>query len=305
MKKKVFIIGNGFDLNLGWRTSYKDFVKSEYWPLYDKKPYCPMAEYLNLKVEIERWYDLESILREYAAADPDIRRKAHPKDVIFYDELRSALAQYLKQEIKMPIDRDSLAIRVLRAVIDNGYFTSIYTFNYTNLYDVAKQVSIHSKFSFEYVHGCLERNTLIIGVDDHTELKEGYEFLRKVFSKYYTSHPIRYDLQECDEVVIFGHSLGGMDYPYFFDFFNAQSHCQSRAEGKRITIFTKDDRSRYQILKQLRLMNEGQTEHLQNDNDFKLIMTEDPDDMLLNKFFSHLSKDCKRPSHLGIDPMIY
>ena len=38
MHKKVFIIGNGFDLDLGWKTSYKDFVCSDYWPLKDKEP---------------------------------------------------------------------------------------------------------------------------------------------------------------------------------------------------------------------------------------------------------------------------
>lgn len=28
---KVFIIGNGFDLNLGRETRYSDFAKSNYW----------------------------------------------------------------------------------------------------------------------------------------------------------------------------------------------------------------------------------------------------------------------------------
>ena len=29
-KKKVFIIGNGFDLDLGWKTRYSDFAKSSF-----------------------------------------------------------------------------------------------------------------------------------------------------------------------------------------------------------------------------------------------------------------------------------
>ena len=28
---KVFIIGNGFDLDLGWKTRYSDFASSKYW----------------------------------------------------------------------------------------------------------------------------------------------------------------------------------------------------------------------------------------------------------------------------------
>ncbi len=31
MKKKVFIIGNGFDLDLGWKTRYSDFASSKFW----------------------------------------------------------------------------------------------------------------------------------------------------------------------------------------------------------------------------------------------------------------------------------
>lgn len=27
---KVFIIGNGFDLDLGWKTRYSDFARSNY-----------------------------------------------------------------------------------------------------------------------------------------------------------------------------------------------------------------------------------------------------------------------------------
>ena len=54
MRKKVFIIGNGFDLNLGWKTSYKDFISSEYWPLKNKESYCLMAEYLKERTEVDR-----------------------------------------------------------------------------------------------------------------------------------------------------------------------------------------------------------------------------------------------------------
>ena len=67
MHKKVFIIGNGFDLDLGWKTSYRDFVSSDYWPLKNNAANCPMAEYLKLRTEADRWYDLESMLKTYAS----------------------------------------------------------------------------------------------------------------------------------------------------------------------------------------------------------------------------------------------
>ncbi len=292
MKKKVFIIGNGFDLDLGWNTSYKDFVHSNYSPIHPVgSSSCPMEEFLARKFEVERWYDLECILREYAADGYKSHRKADPKDEPFFNNLRTSLTEYVKQEAQKGIDVNSLAIQVMKAIVANGYFSSIYTFNYTDLYRIAETVGIPSQFDFKFVHGNVYRNSIILGVDGQSDLREGYAYLRKGNSEHYRSNHIHYDLQECDEVVFFGHSLGDMDYPYFRDFFYTQSHCSNRKDGKRITIFTKDNYSRLQILEQLRLMNDGQIERLQNDNEFNFVMTEAPDKVMVKQFFEHLDKD--------------
>lgn len=291
MKKKIFIIGNGFDLNLGWNTSFKDFVGSDYWPVHKTDWRCPLEAYLAKHIGSDRWYDLERILRDYASEDVSSHIKADPRDEHFYYELKETLNQYIQQESSQPIDKDSMAVQVLNAILQNGFFSSIYTFNYTDLYDIASKADIHSRFDFKFVHGNVARHSIILGVDDHTELREGYGYLRKVFSEHYRSNSIRYDLQECDEVVFFGHSLGDMDYPYFRDFFFTQSHCSSRKDGKTITIFTKNNNSRIQLLEQLRMMNEDHMEPLRNDNEFKIIMTDAPDKVLLKSFFDHLKSD--------------
>lgn len=304
MRKKVFIIGNGFDLDLGWKTSYKDFVDSDYWPLKDKEPYCPMAEYLKERTEVDRWYDLEVLLKEYASEKPHNHEEANPRDEEFFNELRNCLISFLKEAVKENVNSESMAINVLKAIVANGYFTSVFTFNYTDLYDIAERVGIHARFDFESVHGCLARNSIILGVNDNAQLHAGYSYLRKVFSEHYTSHSIRYALQECDEVVFFGHSLGENDYPYFADFFEFQSQCVERKDGKHITIFTKDNHARMQILEQLRMMNGGQTERLQNDNDFKIIMTDNPNEVLLRKFFEHLRKESKASHDRSMENLV-
>lgn len=291
MKKKVFIIGNGFDLDLGWNTSYKVFYKSKYWPLKSFNLFCPMANYLKDRPGIDCWYDLEGILKKYASDSVYEHSAANPEDEPLFNKIREALMLFLKEEAQNPVNSDSMAIKVLKAVVANGLFSSIYTFNYTDLHGVAEKAGINSRFDYESVHGCVSKQSIILGVDDNAELRDGYSFLRKVFSPYYRSHSIRFDLQECDEVVFFGHSLGEMDYPYFADFFKAQSECSERKYGKKITIFTKDNESRIRILEQLRRMNKGQTERLLNDNDFKLIMIDNPDDVITNQFFDHLRKD--------------
>lgn len=62
----VLILGNGFDLDLGLRTSYKDFWESEYCP---KNYPAPLIAHLNERwsddLEAVKWYDLENELLEY------------------------------------------------------------------------------------------------------------------------------------------------------------------------------------------------------------------------------------------------
>ena len=65
-KKKVLIIGNGFDLNLGRKTSYKDFYESKFCP----RDYpAPLIYHLNTKwdnnLDEVKWYDLENELEKY------------------------------------------------------------------------------------------------------------------------------------------------------------------------------------------------------------------------------------------------
>lgn len=61
---RLLIIGNGFDLDLGRKTRYSDFAKSEFWP---KDLDSDLYEHLNQKSKIERWFDLEGELANYVA----------------------------------------------------------------------------------------------------------------------------------------------------------------------------------------------------------------------------------------------
>ena len=64
-KKHVLVVGNGFDLAIGRKTSYWDFFQSEYCP---KRYPAPLIAYLNQNLEDEnvRWLDLETALQNYA-----------------------------------------------------------------------------------------------------------------------------------------------------------------------------------------------------------------------------------------------
>lgn len=65
-RKIVLILGNGFDLDLGLKTSYKDFWESDFCP----KDYpAPLIHHLNQRwednLDAVKWYDLENELLKY------------------------------------------------------------------------------------------------------------------------------------------------------------------------------------------------------------------------------------------------
>ena len=64
--KKILILGNGFDLDLGRKTSYKNFYNSEHCP---KNYPAPIIKHLNEKwvdnLDSVKWYDLENEILNY------------------------------------------------------------------------------------------------------------------------------------------------------------------------------------------------------------------------------------------------
>jgi hypothetical protein len=83
-RKIVLILGNGFDLDLGLNTSYKDFWASDDCP----KDYpAPIIQHLNQKwpngLDAVKWYDLENELLNYYT---DIHHSRRIPDVITSDE---------------------------------------------------------------------------------------------------------------------------------------------------------------------------------------------------------------------------
>jgi hypothetical protein len=90
-RKIVLILGNGFDLDLGLKTSYKDFCESEFCP---KNYPAPLIHHLNQRwpdnLEAVKWYDLENELLNYYNSIPD---PIKGQDIIT-DEERALLEKF-------------------------------------------------------------------------------------------------------------------------------------------------------------------------------------------------------------------
>lgn len=305
MYKKVFIIGNGFDLDLGLKTRYADFAGSKYWPDEYSFRFSRLGDRLNHEKQLNKWLDLELLLKKYSEViRGSLVLQTNPvEDRTSFSLLCDGLTQYLQDEQEKAVKTDSVAAVVLKAIIQNGYFNSIYSYNYTDLYKIAEKLKISKQFDYANVHGKLQDNSIILGVTDRAELREGYSFLYKTFSSHYKSYPVQYDLLEADEVVFFGHSLGENDYHYFQAFFRKQ--CDERMErkqSKKITFFTYDDASHIQIMEQLHQMNEKKTNLLFGLNDLQFIYTsEGLGSGKLRRFLKHLEDESEAAEHRKLE----
>lgn len=260
MAKKILIIGNGFDIDLGLRTRYSDFAKSNIWEKLMRNTYGfeqDLLAALREAKEKEAWFDIEKTMNEYVRA---IRPESLTTDLVDKDkknfiEVTKALDKYLKDEQKSrTLESNHYAAQVLRLIADVGGF-EYYTFNYTSLGDIATSCGIKIDTSrITHVHGSLENDSIILGVltDPANQLHEQYSFMYKDNSRFYMSNNMYEDFDKADDIIFFGHSINGMDFPYFKDFFIKQSGMGGEYKSKHITIFTYDDDSNQQIRNSIR-----------------------------------------------------
>lgn len=268
--KIVLIIGNGFDLDLGLKTSYSHFINSG---ALQNVRFQPIFAQMMREYRQKRWIDIEESLKE-VSIKPTLH---HSKTEILktHKILRELLMLYLNQLSYDNLQKNCSAIKVLSTILKDRE-ADIFNFNYTDLKEIARKCGLRSEFLYTSIHGKLADQSIILGFEDDVNVKDpDLCRLVKSHSPYYKSANINQKLQEADEVIFFGHSLGSTDYHYFSNFFmdQVQAQNQDRFVKKRIRIFTYDELSRLQILLQIRNMNARKTNMLYDLNDFRIYRT--------------------------------
>lgn len=336
-KNIILILGNGFDLDLGRKTSYKDFYQSDFCP----KDYpAPIIQHLNKKWpnggDGVKWYDLETELynyyiehirnnlpkdvfssseqafinacyanMEYSRIQPrysDVLQSLYSKGFLFLsDDRKLIFTQYLEDMKKPAFERDKLAFNMIKdglcsyllslsdiendsahvshevlkslwsSCLFNHNTLTVYNFNYTNIEQLLYESNLPT---INYVHGSLKSKNIILGTRDSLDIGPNYFFLQKVYDHNYTSQNIVRHLQQADDVIFFGHSLGDNDSQYFMQFFVKQSSI-SFEKGKDITIFTFDRKAEIETKRSLQVMTENHLSSLINMNDFKILLVEE------------------------------
>lgn len=297
--KITLVIGNGFDLDAGLKTSYKNFTKSDYWPFSQSQQvygHDTLGSYLRERSELNTWFDVEESLYDYSnvglgkaiihGCDLDSLDRSD------YNRLKSSLTSYLSnQEEIFNVRPDSMGIAVLNALVSSKYDLKIYSFNYTNLQNICKKYKLFDTITCEHMHGSILNNDIILGIGDKREINPHYFYLTKIAAPNYSSHHILPDMMESDEVVIFGHSLGSNDYPYFAPFLKRQlNYDVVSKKRKRIAIFTKDENGRIEIKKRLLEMTENQTTLLYTLNEIPIFLTDGSMEKEIGDYLKSINK---------------
>ena len=202
----LFLIGNGFDINLGMKTSYADFyddyIKTYKFP---SKPVERLMKSIALYKDTNLWADLEKGLGEYAA---QISSTEELREVYFH--LNDALKDYLKDQrldnkylttnaaAKLKGDlmnpHQGFRPRLRQDIVGfmnpgNGITdnVNIITFNYTDTIEkifascsIKLPVELGVKGpntakrvlqNIHHIHGTLNDTELIMGVNDVSQIK--------------------------------------------------------------------------------------------------------------------------------------
>lgn len=264
----VFIIGNGFDLNLGLGTSYKDFIESSFFTRNLGENGFSLFNYLN-EVNKFNWIDIEKELAIYSN-----KGKGNQSFLIEYEQLCEELKSYIKSIELNEVDHKAHAYQILEKIDWRDDFI-ILNFNYTNsvsfilnMLDVPKQVI---KDSVIHVHGSAESDEIIFGVDDGSKIDDDHSFLRKSTSSIYSGRRVSKALESFKSLSIFGHSLGESDHMYLKFFRDIVYRFTGKSSDKTIDLYHYGKEAKYSLFKQLHILTDRQTGALKDKIEFNEI----------------------------------
>ena len=251
-KNIVFIIGNGFDLNLGLKTSYYDFVK--WYTKIDSNDNQPV-QFLKDHIDIEdfKWGDLELKLGEYTKLFNN-----HDEFYKAYCDMGEKLMLYLSVEENKYFEKTNIQKRAIahgfiddilvfltknKLLYEGKIQIDIITFNYTTILDnivefindsedlkkILRDKNINIR-SLCHCHGNLKSQKICFGVDNYSQIKNQRIFEKHIRYMEQMIKPKRNDYLEntdkdksielihnADCVIVYGCSLGKTD-----EFWNEQ-----------------------------------------------------------------------------------
>lgn len=260
---KVIVIGNGFDIALGFRSTYSDFINTRvgdnqnaFWPFRDVPTgtYADCSLYRHFYDYFQqnkdnaghiRWIDIEGELLKYvhAKGNNPIADTLVREDKESFRMLKMMLQSYIKAMPNIePLTPDKNIIELLQAIKINGQFNKAYSFNYTDLRD---ELTHFGKFEIDKLPAVVNIHrtpsdenpfNIVLGINEDLSIPKDYRFMFK--SSQTESTNLLQDMATSDEIIFYGISFGEIDFPYFASFFKHIANQSILDNKKHITIFT-------------------------------------------------------------------
>jgi hypothetical protein len=267
MSGTLFILGNGFDLDLGLKTSYIDYLSSEEFRRIGKnKCECKnLADFLfDLKIRNENdehfWFDLEQGIGDYynSLLNPQqstIGNFINKYDKTIFLEFLKSINDFILKASNVTLTlSEKRAFFLTKHICDlylNNYLFDIYTFNYTSeifLIPFMNQFLNGKKYigkdKIYSIHGNVTESfnakvpPIVVGTSDSYLQNMNTGFVKK--SNQNAKMTGRFHdniLNNYNQFVIFGHSLGEMDHSYFIPIFE---NTLRRNDNPEFIFFTKE-----------------------------------------------------------------
>lgn len=262
----VIVIGNGFDIDLGWQTSCKDFYEANRgWEMH-KTIADDLFQYV-IQHTPKNWFDFEHTLYDYVIRRTKVKilkdayEELIQRDIRDYDVLKKLLCRFLSKCSPESVRPDSYAYQLLKAYLEkckhlqssSDMSIKWFSFNYTPLEKVASSIAPHIEFNYVPIHGTINDNNIIFGIHDDENIPPEYRDLQKSMDDKYESHGILSALIEAKQIIFFGLSMGYIDAVYFKALFNQLADIGSSQPmyNKNIVFITKDRNAKKDIKKNL------------------------------------------------------
>ncbi len=275
----LYLFGNGFDLNIGLKTSYSDFYKNAYQPKTDDHESIKKIKE-TIKDDVKSWSDLELKFGDYTS-----QIKTPDEFDLIFDDIRLKLSAYLDSEFSSfnfsQIDKKKFLDHLIkpyeflpngeRELFETTYNNSnntinIITFNYTKSfeeiidYKESKLIRETSKQlwnlgKIEHIHG-LTNDRFILGVNDISQISNNsfrenedikYSLIKPLLNEQTQNHSEKrceYYINNANLICLFGLSIGDTDKYWW----NIIGRNLRRNENCRLLIFWKNDKEISKIL---------------------------------------------------------
>ena len=267
-EETLLIVGNGFDLSIGFKTSYGDFMKSSYFPHEETSNLC---SYLHKQYEENvGWIDIENELSEYSRMLTTKKLNAQKYNTILdidslreeYDELQSSLKFDLQEETKRAFG-PSPANPVKRVIEQLPADSKIISFNYTSIIErMTRDRFCASKGNLLHIHGSLAPyDDIVFGVEDSAKLSKEHVFLYKAHSPHLKVQEFSDWLNSAERFIFYGYSLGDTDRQYFEKFF--RKLCSDDRTYTELVFYYYDQSSYDNLIWQLQMLTNHKLTQLQ------------------------------------------